>query len=1809
MSQPPWRITFDSSISLRRPERRAFDRLRECVLRTTATEPQAAGDESGSDEESGDSGDNAPPTFLRNVVLEAQVGKEYWQTTPFNVMGGGVQRVNETFNLPPPRRGEGIIVRAIKRHAYQKDALIGEAKILEPTNGVQRVTLMRKGKDRGVVRLDLVDPARSREAALRVPTGVPEPGATHEEPGSVPSLSGASASSGSRASGGSRRSPEAKQVAQTLVGSRGGDAGDAVFGGDTESDEDAALLSVAERGLVTSGSRRSLRFNSFAGDWADAPRLIKRHSWALAFGVLAVVLAFVGLRLFFSGMARRPIGGALLAATPGMLEVGAPDCIELRVTETSIQAADAGSPQEAFRRFHYESIGGRRPAVGEHVAITNLRTGHEGFIVPQGRILSVADSSVAVEVGDRLSSCAGMDMDWQLSTDWGGHALCMDYNHWPTMGQNVIMHSCNGMPNQAWHWDQTGERLKNRYDNRYCLKHDVGDRADSHNVRVTTCSDEIEQRWYWTGKELRSRKDDGCLSFDWEGNHPGPRLASANVYVHTCSGHRHQAWFIHRNRVPCGDEVAENRGGASAQVARRCMPTYDPTQKVDVFHLEASMRTGPGNYHTGLRLRGACELVNRPFIGFDAADASTPLQEAAYRQGATSGTSDGCFAMCASSCCCSAWVWRSDYLNIPNCFLFQRNTGVGPRNPKAVFGYLEAKDPYCVRDVADYALGAKDLMATGAVLPLEIDIAMGEVNYNTEAIETQLVVHRPCPARWWWDHAVTNIGSLSGAQANAFSDWTSVPDEGRAETSPVAKSDDNYVSKARQYNANSAYSTAPPYCQDDSCAPLEYLPSTKSDDYVLTTLRWASSQLGLVLTPVPGGTFCYGDGCSRTEIGQSRFGTFVTGSALPRLLGAHAGRDCAEWWTFVVASSLIVTETTTVESWLKSMKKTATGLVYDGLAQKACIYKDSLWWATPLNLSSSDFLGWGIDSPQWYQHMPYSCPAYGGCADDECSAYGYAYDGAPTEVCIKKATYSSPEPFHHTAQVWTERRLESVGDAPPSKVPLTKDYIFELVFAKFMEHNQMVLGAIRDSGEYQHDFKLLFNPLVGFVDDNTVAGIGGLYEGPYAPKSALPVGPYEETRLAKLEKALRPIWEQLRRNEHVFGGKLSKVDTAAMEPYQRDFAIADTINRIALAMRPYRATPWGRLQPYGGRPAEHYPLDYRDFPLQEQVTSQRRATGELTMLNAHSGDLLEHSKWTAMQAAVWIHSKDAWVEGVDPRMVIMASFLHDLGKAGDCAFNCVKRDKEDSTKPRTIHPVVHGVENFEEHCYLDTYSPLKYQSQDDIVHPVYSARFLEPDGDARFWLTCPTELEMKDMWHTTNERLMRHRNQYRDQEFAVTSRLEHWKDAWLAGAADSSGYLTTDQLGQGLGLTQMEKFYLTVASRIHWDLGRMNMRREDPMYLDAEGYLKKFAAVMAKFSECGGEYPGPDCIAAPDGSPLFDCRASSDATLGLLKLCIAVAAADIAGASPSREKSRKGTGEVNFVSDTANAALQLCRAVRDPNSETAHGLPRDAAKLVEEICAAGCADSEEELCALKQRYPGLDPWTTYGFEEQGPGYREELLSMFNNIVSSGGYEGWCDASMDALPEMPKIEFTPVLGSRAWGSEWIRLFVEAIPLTGNEKATCTTRIGFVEGLCYRQRNNKCVARSDVGAPCSVSVPLTLQGDERKRMKIPEEAKTYAYTYTNDNEHFHLGGFAYFDDDGKVLSVNHLSKESAAEDRSSPISFGEPRSVPSSGYNALRSILNQGVKVTEPGFEKYSRYAWVPPGTTPDMPHGGMALMVS
>jgi hypothetical protein len=122
------------------------------------------------------------------------------------------------------------------------------------------------------------------------------------------------------------------------------------------------------------------------------------------------------------------------------------------------------------------------------------------------------------------------------------------------------------------------------------------------------------------------------------------------------------------------------------------------------------------------------------------------------------------------------------------------------------------------------------------------------------------------------------------------------------------------------------------------------------------------------------------------------------------------------------------------------------------------------------------------------------------------------------------------------------------------------------------------------------------------------------------------------------------------------------------------------------SMRGYIHTPWvdGVLV---------HPNDYDGSPM------------------SHGGNLQEHSLWTEMQVTAWLKSNHPLARGAHPRLAVAGALLHDIGKGGDCVQSCI-----------------------DSQCFLDTYSPSKYDGRPDGVHPDVGAGYIM--GTSPYYLTC-----------------------------------------------------------------------------------------------------------------------------------------------------------------------------------------------------------------------------------------------------------------------------------------------------------------------------------------------------------------------------------------------------------------------------------------------------------------------------------------
>lgn len=298
------------------------------------------------------------------------------------------------------------------------------------------------------------------------------------------------------------------------------------------------------------------------------------------------------------------------------------------------------------------------------------------------------------------------------------------------------------------------------------------------------------------------------------------------------------------------------------------------------------------------------------------------------------------------------------------------------------------------------------------------------------------------------------------------------------------------------------------------------------------------------------------------------------------------------------------------------------------------------------------------------------------------------------------------------------------------------------------------------------------------------------------------------------------------------------------------------INSIKLAMKKYIASPWDALSKKITEPQtyknqrEEYKKEFGVEKVDKKALCQTRInvsnskySWQQKLCQSHSGNLFEHSQWSALQIVKWSHDKDPVMDDVNIRTAIISAFFHDIGKGGDCITTCGNT------------------------CWLDMYADSKYNSKGDGIHPTYSGDMIL--GKTPFIPTCQQKvfkLNIKDVIEKT----------YPDvpvQEVAL-------------------------------------------AAFMHWEFGKLN--------IPGKSESEKLAIYLNNFKESCDK-----CNLTPNEK--------------LLRLCIAVACADISAGTNRRLKP-----SVNGI---------------EPADEI---------------------------------FIGKDPWVIFGMESKYLEYRTKVLEAFNN---------------------------------------------------------------------------------------------------------------------------------------------------------------------------------------------------------------------
>lgn len=113
------------------------------------------------------------------------------------------------------------------------------------------------------------------------------------------------------------------------------------------------------------------------------------------------------------------------------------------------------------------------------------------------------------------------------------HSMCLD---WFSKSQDVGVWECHGEDNQRWYW--SGSQLRSAKDHNMCLEWDTVDGIHM-NVGVSPCRDVASQQWIRDSlsDEIRASTTDESDCLDWDRTNGGK-----NVILWMCHGGENQQW-------------------------------------------------------------------------------------------------------------------------------------------------------------------------------------------------------------------------------------------------------------------------------------------------------------------------------------------------------------------------------------------------------------------------------------------------------------------------------------------------------------------------------------------------------------------------------------------------------------------------------------------------------------------------------------------------------------------------------------------------------------------------------------------------------------------------------------------------------------------------------------------------------------------------------------------------------------------------------------------------------------------------------------------------------------------------------------------------------------------------------------------------------------------------------------------------------------------------------------------------------------------------------------------------------------------
>jgi len=163
------------------------------------------------------------------------------------------------------------------------------------------------------------------------------------------------------------------------------------------------------------------------------------------------------------------------------------------------------------------------------------------------------------------------------------------------------------------------------------------------------------------------------------------------------------------------------------------------------------------------------------------------------------------------------------------------------------------------------------------------------------------------------------------------------------------------------------------------------------------------------------------------------------------------------------------------------------------------------------------------------------------------------------------------------------------------------------------------------------------------------------------------------------------------------------------------------MNKIKRVMKTYIASPWDAIDKNIINTSEYETILNEYKKINQSVnkkslcqtkinTTNQRYPFQQKLCQSHSGNLFEHSQWSALQIIKWANDNNPVMEGVDLKTAVVSAFFHDIGKGGDCIKTC------------------------KETCWFNMYAQKKYNGKGNSIHPTYSGDMIL--GNIPFRLSC-----------------------------------------------------------------------------------------------------------------------------------------------------------------------------------------------------------------------------------------------------------------------------------------------------------------------------------------------------------------------------------------------------------------------------------------------------------------------------------------